>query len=155
MRRRMTVRFALLAVVIAGLAGCATSYALRGKVVEGSFAAAEFVDEGHEQLEQAGLAYASISIYRDPTQPNVRLVASGRTNGRGEFDIPINEFGTGWMVEQWLVQIVKPGYETLESMLPFPSAGKKKQLLIVLTPGLSLPPRPPRENLWGEAEHYR
>lgn len=144
---------ALLALVLLG--GCGGKYAVRGKVVEGSFAMVQFVDPDHELLASPGVAYADISILRDPTKPNQRVVASGRSNGQGQFDIPISEFGAGWMVEQWLVQVVKPGYETAETMTTLPGSRSGKRLLIVLAPGLSLPPTQRRQDLWEEAERYR
>jgi hypothetical protein len=136
------------------LGGCGNTYTMSGKVISGSYSTAEFVGPEHEQLAEAGIAYANITLYRDAGKPNMRVVATGRSNGKGQVSIPVGEFGAGWMVERWLLQVVKPGYETLDMEIVLPRAKDQRQLLVILTPGLSLPPKTP-DDLWSEYERYR
>jgi hypothetical protein len=136
------------------LAGCAGGYALQGKVVEGDFAGVFFVDGDDEQLDEPGLGGARIEIYRDPDRPNRSLAATGRSDSRGEIDMTLDAFGAGWMDEQWLIEVIKPGFETVQQMVHLPSAGKKRRMLIMLSPGVSIQPEP-REDLWEEYERYR
>lgn len=158
MERRMHAARAmfrvLLLVAAMQLVGCGGTYTLSGKVISGSFPVAEFVPADHAQLAEPGIAYANITVYRDAGEPNMRQVATGRSNGKGQISIPIAEFGAGWMVETWLLEVVKPGYETFEIELSFPSAKQQRQLLVILNPGLSLTPKG-TDDLWKEYERYR
>jgi hypothetical protein len=136
------------------LAGCSTKYPITGRAVAGEFGAAMFVSADDELLELPGLAYAEIRIYRDPTKPNRQQVAAGRTGPRGEIDMMLTKFGAGWMIEQWAIQVVKPGYETVESLVTLPKKKDLKQLLIVMPRGVSIPPAS-QDSLWDEADRYR
>ena len=106
------------------------------------------------QLEKEGVGDVSISVYRDATQLNQRLVATGRSDARGGIAIAIDEFGAGWMQEQWMIQAYRPGYEAIESLVTFPQAKENMRMLVILTEGWSPPPQEP-EDLWEEYRKYR
>ncbi len=136
------------------LGGCGSGYMLQGRAVEGGYGTAMFVSADDDQLNTTPVAFAEVSLYRDAGRLNQALVAKGRSNGRGEISIAVEEFGAGWMEEQWLIQVVKSGYEMVESIVVLPRAKDEKRLLIVLSPGRSLTP-PGSEDLWKEVDKYR
>ena len=151
--------FALLCLLAALTAapGCTSmsgGYVLQGKAIEGDYSTMTFVGVDDSQLGALPVAYANISVYRDAGEPNQRLVATGRTDGAGAIHIPINEFGTGWMEETWLIQVVKPGFETMEMPLSFPRDWRKHRLLVIMRAGMSTQPKSSNE-LWEEYERYR
>ena len=153
----MMKRILLVLWTVAGLCmlgGCGEPYVLRGKAISGGYGSLLFVGPDDEQLGQPGLAAASISIYRDANRPNQSLFATGRSDGLGEISIPLKGFGVGWMEEQWLVEVTKPGYETLQSVVTLPPAKQDRRILITLTAGISMPPKR-AEDLWEEYERYR
>jgi hypothetical protein len=136
------------------LGGCGDPYVLRGKAISGGYGSVLFVGPDDAQLAELGLAAVSISVYRDANRPNQSLFATGRSDGVGEINIPLKGFGVGWMEEQWLIEVMKPGYETLQSVVTLPPAKHDRRILIMLVPGLSVPPKQ-AEDLWGEYERYR
>ena len=136
------------------LTGCGGGYVITGRVVEGGFGSAQFVKADDAELVEPGLPHASISVYRDANRPNQRLITKGRTNEHGMIEIPINEFGAGWMQETWLIEVVKHGYETVQTVIELPSSGKDMRLLVVLAPGVSVPPKK-AEDLWEEYERFK
>jgi hypothetical protein len=148
------IAFALLA--LTQLVGCTglTTYTLSGRAVVGDFGEVVFVDPTDEELGGDPIGHAQISIHRDAGEMNQQLVAQGRTDGRGYFEIDLDAFGAGWMIEKWLIQVRKGGFLTVEQMVTFPSAYKDKRMLIVMTPGRSVEPRP-NQDLWEEYERYR
>jgi hypothetical protein len=148
------VCFLLTIVSMCFLAGCGGPYVIQGKAVEGAYSTLQFVTADDEQLAEAGVPFANISVYRDATRPNERLVTTGRSDGEGMIRIPVNEFGAGWMIEQWRIEVVRAGYETTQAVLTLPPAGEDRRLLIVLGPGVSVPPRK-AEDLWEEYERFK
>jgi hypothetical protein len=148
-------RLATLGCLLVVLAGCGETYTLRGRVVSGMSPYVSFVPADDATLtSNAGVAHASISVYRDPDKPNRALAAKGRSDARGNITIPIKSFGVGWMAEQWLIQVVSPGFETHEELITMPSAKDELKTLIVLTRGYSVAPKP-EEDLIDEYERFR
>lgn len=121
---------ALLTVLAA--AGCGGPM-IEGKVVLGSMSGAELVAEGDGALSQAGLGGASILVIRDPGRPSATTVARSSSRADGSFRIPINEFGAGWMSEEWQIVASKSGDATSEYRGPLPRSGDR--LLFMLAPG--------------------
>ncbi len=155
--RPMTGRFSVFALTFASvfmLAGCGGGYLLQGKAVSGDFASVMFLPADDEMLASTGVGKARLTVYRDAGRPNQSLVATGISDGRGGVSISLDAFGAGWMQEQWLIEVVKPGFETIESIVTLPPAEQGMQMLIIMSPGQSLPPRG-LDTLWDEAERYR
>ena len=134
--------------------GCHSSYTLRGRAVEGEFSMLDFVGPHDEMLASPGIANAEVRIWRDPTRPNRSLVATERSRSDGGIAIPLSAFGAGWMEEQWLIEVVRPGYDTVSQLVTLPSPGSDERLLVILAEGASVQPTMP-ENLWEEYERYR
>ena len=150
-------RFMLGAMLLAGVmlqAGCSGGYLLRGKVVEGDIGSIGFVQADDPRLEEPGVGGVKIVIHRDGDKPWPQRVAEGSSGLGGEVAISIDEFGAGWMIERWLVESYRPGYETHESILAFPAQSDRRRLLITLAPGAASPLRPERE-LMDQYERFR
>lgn len=140
-----------------GLTGCGGGYVIRGKVVESDFNAIWFVGEGDETFDEAGIPNATVSVYRDGGKPNQRLISTGRSNAAGEFEVSLegfDSFGAGWMIEQWLVMVERPGYRTSESILELPEKKSGQRLVVFMAPGHSAPSEQ-TESLWDEYERYK
>ena len=139
--------------MLTNLAGC--GYTLSGKVVRGEYGSILFVPSVDEQFQDQPVPYASVKVYRDPDTPNRELIGTGRSNRDGEVSVPLKAFGAGWMVEQWEIEVVTPGYETVASRVTLPSSGKKLKMLIVLVAGRSMTPSTESEKLWEQYEQFR
>lgn len=152
--RRTSILLILLAAALVLPACSGGGYALSGRVVEGDLSMLSFVEADDPLLDGRGVGGVKIVIYRDGDKPWPKRVTEGRSRADGEVTIPINEFGAGWMIEQWLVEAHKPGYQSCEAILTFPSSGSGRELLITLTPGESRPLRL-RDELMEQYEQYR
>jgi hypothetical protein len=130
----------VLVAAIALLNGC-SAYVLQGKVVRGQASAIELVYAGDERLAGPAAGGVEVRVTRDPTTMNRKLVGHTRSDAGGEFVIIMEDFGTGWMQEQWLVQAVAPGYQNAELMMELPSKNSKWRVLITLAAGVSEPIR--------------
>ncbi len=102
----------LIASIVAciALTGCNT-YMLPGKVIRGQQSDIQLVYAGDERLKEPGVASVDLRVTRDPTTLNRHLVARTSSSPAGEFTLMMDEFGTGWMQEQWLLQAVGAGYQ--------------------------------------------
>jgi hypothetical protein len=123
------------------LPGC-SSYTLRGKVVQGDTNSIELVHEIDQRLKQPGLSNVETLVRRDSKQTKPaapELAGRVRTDATGDFWMPIDEYGAGWMQEQWLVQARLSGYQNASCKIKLPAKGSKWKLLITLAPGTSTP----------------
>lgn len=131
-------RFAASAVVLLGLAFAAASvgcggYAVKGRVVTGSFdGLVTLVDEDDPRLRGEGVGNARITIVRDPGRLNARRVATGVSESDGDFSIPLSEFGAGWLDEEWRVEAVRSRLGLAEGMVRMPRPGSGQVILIQL-----------------------
>ena len=80
-----------------------------------------------------------VRVTRDPTTMNRHLVGRASSSAGGEFTLIMDEFGTGWMQEQWLLQALAGGYQNAEALMQLPSKNSKWRLLVTLAPGASTP----------------
>jgi hypothetical protein len=154
----VTRRLAVLLILVSGLGltACGGNYALRGKVVAGGYGNVIFLEPGDANFEAEGLAGARVSVYRDPHKPNRARVARGRSGPGGEIDLPIGAFGAGFLEEEWLIEVIRPGFSTLETLVTLPAAGDDRLALIMLMPGASTAPgTETSEDLWEQVERYR
>ncbi len=156
MKQASRTCFSILAVVCVCwlLTGC-NAYTLRGKVVHGSYSDIEVVHESDERLQQPGIAGAEVLVHRDPNKPNRYLVGRTRTNTGGEFTLLLNEFGAGWMEEQWRVQAIHRGNQNADTLMKLPPNQKKWRLLITLAPGTSTPADSEEDDWMRDYEQFR
>ena len=123
-------------IVVAWLAaagGCRT-YVIQGTVVQGPFGDMAFVRPDDPRLDDPPIANVRVTVDRDPDSLGRRQVGTRITDARGWFEIPVGEFGAGWMDEQWLLRAFKNGYQTVSTTQRLPR-GSDRRLLIIMTPG--------------------
>ena len=118
--------------------GCST-YVLRGTVVQGEFAAMTFVNPGDPRLSDSPIINVRISVDRDPDTLGRQMVGTDLTDARGRFMIPLDQFGAGWMDEEWLIRAFKPGYESTDSKMRL-DRYEDQRLLIMMPAGVSVKP---------------
>lgn len=136
----------------AAAAGCST-YVLEGRVVEGAAPDMYFVETDDPQLAEPPINGVRVTVDRDHDKLSSHLAGHGASDQHGRFSVSLDEFGSGWMDETWLIRASKPGYRTAESILRLGPSTREQWLLIVLPRGASDVPR--REDLMEEYERYR
>ncbi len=144
--------FIVMALAAIALGGC-NAYMIQGKVVRGESSGVALVYEGDERLDLPGVPNAEVRIVREPTNPNRHLVGQAHSGPSGEITVIMDEFGTGWMEETWLVQSQAGGFQNAETMMQLPSKGTKWRLLITLAPGASEPFRD--DDLMEDLERFK
>ena len=149
--RRLSA-FAFLVSLAFAFVGC-HAYVLQGKVVRGTASDVQLVYPDDERLKAAAADNVEVRITRDPTTLNRHLVGRTRTGAGGDFSIIMDEFGTGWMSEKFLVQAVGSGFQNADSLMQLPSKNTKWRLLITLAPGVSVPVED--ENLMQDIERFK
>ena len=152
----ITTRLLLLGLSLAGpagLAGC-QSYVLKGKVTRGSLSTMSLVEPDDPRLAEPGVQNVQIAVHRDPGRLAIRLAGRSLSNARGAFAVELDEFGAGWMDEEWLVIATRRGFETAQLQLRIPSRKDPRRLLIILAPGISEVPDL-RDDLIEQYERFR
>jgi hypothetical protein len=134
-------------------AGCGT-YVIKGTVISGSVSDMTFVGYGDQRLREPPLANVRITVQRDPDRGSRHMAGTDLTDIHGRFVVSLDEFGAGWMDEEWLVRATKPGFESASSMLRLNTNTKKLRLLVIMAPGFSPPPRED-EDLMEQYEQHR
>ena len=146
----------LIGLLVWAMSGCqgGGGYRLEGKVVTGGYSMMEFVPADDPRLQERGIGNVKLVIHRDGNKSWPKWVADGTSAPSGMINIPINEFGAGWMIEQWLIEAFKPGYVTLNSIMTLPSQKSGRKLLIMMAPGQAQPLRP-RNELLDQYDRFR
>ena len=124
----------LIAVAWLATAGGCQTYVIEGTVVQGPFGEMTFVRPDDPRLNDPPIANVRVTVDRDPDSLSRRQVGTRITDAKGWFEIPVGEFGAGWMDEQWLLVAFKNGYQTLSTTQRLPR-GSERRLLIIMTPG--------------------
>ncbi len=151
-----TTRQLLLVLSIDGLvgqAGCQT-YVLHGKVTRGSISVMSLVEPDDPRLAEPGVPNVQVAVHRDPGRLAIRLTGRALSDARGSFAVELDEFGAGWMDEEWLVIATRRGFETAQLQLRIPSRTDPRRLLIILAPGISEVPDL-RDDLIEQYERFR
>jgi hypothetical protein len=137
---------------IPALGGC-NGYAVRGKVVRGPYSLMTFVEADDARLGDEPIPNVQVIIHRDPGKLSAAVAGRAVSAPDGSFSIALNQFGAGWMEEQWLIEAKRPRFQTAEDIRPLPRAGERMMLLIMLAPGLSSDR--PDEDLMKQYERFR
>jgi len=153
----MMRRIALLTLglVMACLTGCATeTYYIHGRAVRGDFTSAAFVDPGDTRLQGEGLSGVEVYLIRDPDRGDRSIVARVQSDDRGEFVMPVNAYGAGWMIEQWEIHTYRPGFQSVQSIMTLPKPKEDRALLLTLGRGIAQRP-PMDEDLLRQYEYFK
>ena len=137
-----------------GLAGCSGPYVLRGNVIQGDVSEMAFVMADDPRLAERPVGNIRIVIHRNPESLGIKLVGSGLSRSDGQFTIPLRAFGAGLLVEEFLIEAGKPGYQTAVLKQHIPGRRHNMHLLIILASGYSEGLRD-KEDLWEQYERYR
>jgi hypothetical protein len=144
---------ALPVIGLAAAAGCST-YTIKGTVVSGDKNHMTFVAVEDPRLREPPLNNVRLTVQRDPDKLSRKLVGTDLSDAYGRFTIPIDEFGTGWMDEKWLIRATKDGFETTSAKYELTADRKKMKLLVIMRPGLSVIPQED-EDLMEEFDRHR
>ena len=150
MARTLVLAGASLGALAAG--GCG-GYGLYGKVVRGEVSDVELLYATDPRLDAQGIPNAEVLVHRDPDSLGRYVAGRDRTGTTGDFTILMDEFGAGWMQEEWLVQASKAGYQNAEMVMKLPAKSSKWRLLITLAPGAAAPVE--AEDLMEDLERFR
>lgn len=126
----------LLAVAVLGVAGC-SPYQLRGVVLEGSVDMIEVVNADDPRLERFGVPGASVQVLLDPDRLSPKTIGRGSTNGDGQFALPINETGAGFLLLDVEVLVGAEGFSGTSQEMVLP--GGKQRLVVTLKRGQRKP----------------
>jgi hypothetical protein len=152
-RRMRALCWAFSVIGLAAATGCGT-YTISGAVVSGDTNAMIFVTSDDARLREPPLANVRLTVQRDPDKLSRKLVATDLSDASGRFTITIDEFGTGWMDEKWLIRATKNGFETTSALYELTPERKKLSLLVIMRPGLSVIPQED-EDLMEEFDRHR
>ncbi len=151
--------FHSLIVVLVALAGslmpgCSSGYVIQGKAIRGDHSTVTFVHPDDSRLQDPGVADVRVFLFQDPNSLGRELVGSTSSGERGNFIIPINTFGAGWLDEQWLVHTYLPGSQSAESILTLPKQESNLKMLITLGRGVAVMPKMSDE-LFQQCEKFK
>lgn len=118
------------------LTGCGP-YRLQGRVIQGDYSAIEIVDGDDERLAHRGVPGAQLRLTMDPDRLNRKVVAQGASDGAGEFSLPVDEFGAGFLEYDFGLSARRKGYEVAEGFFRLPSGSRR--VLVTIAPGHETP----------------
>ena len=136
------------------LSGCGSSYAIRGKAVRGEFSSVSFVSADDSRLQNEGVTNVEVSLLRDPARGDREVAARANTNDVGEFVMPVNQYGAGWMIEDWMIHTYRPGYQSAQSFVSLNKPKMNMVLLVTLGRGKAEKPHMP-DDVWQQYEHFK
>lgn len=136
------------------LSGC-SSPSLKGRVVAGEGSYIIVVPSGDPRLSgpgAEGVAGASVAVVMDPGRLNRKVIASGVSGPNGDIELPIDEFGAGFLEIDVAVTARKKDHDPAEGYFRLP--GSSRRLLIVLGPGQDRPTGLEREDLTKDVDRF-
>lgn len=133
-KRVMTI--AALSLLLLLLPACASTYELRGRVIEGSVSTVVVVNQNDPRLtdgQSFGLTGAAIDATLDPQNLNRKHLPQTVSMGNGEFSMPVDATGAGFLEYDVEVLVQLPGHAPAINTFRLP--GRSKRLLVILAPG--------------------
>lgn len=125
-------RTTVLLLAVFALVGCSSSrYTLEGRAVESTSTGARFVTQEERDpamLPGAGVPGVLVEVIRNPRTLNRKVVATGKTDSIGVFNIDIDAFGAGWMKEEWLFRCTHPRRAVVEYFDSLPAKDSTRVL---------------------------
>lgn len=120
----------------AALTACGP-HTLQGRVIEGDASYVVVVDRHDERLQNPGIEGVLLRTEIDPGRINRRTLEAQSSDSKGDFALPIDEFGAGLIELDLSVLARRRGYKSAEGVFRVPS--ESKRVLIVLAPGFDPP----------------
>ena len=87
------------------------------------------------RLNAPGVPNVALRLMLDPTSAGRKVVGETVSGGAGEFSIPVDETGAGFLQYDVALGARRRGFETAEGFFRLPKSGKR--ILVTLTPGES------------------
>jgi hypothetical protein len=132
-----SIRFlALLGLLFSVLShvGC-SAYSVSGRAVVGSYNTVEFVPSNDPRLKKEGMSGILVEAVRDPDSLGRSVAGSGKSSGNGDITLVLDEFGVGWMKENWDLLVMMGGDLYTQNRVQMPAPGSDLRLLVVVSPG--------------------
>lgn len=126
----------LLAALTLGVTGC-SPYRLQGVVIEGSANMIEVVNTDDPRLDRFGVPGASLQVLLDPDRLSPKTIGRGSTNADGQFALPINEAGAGFLIMDVEVMVDAEGFVGTSQEMVLP--GGNQRLVVTLKRGQRKP----------------
>jgi hypothetical protein len=150
-----TLRRLVTLVALSMLFGGCSTYELRGLVVQGDGVShVSLVPSSDARLENFPVKGVLVELLRDPDAPWHSVVASATSDANGAFVLRVNEFGTGWMNEQWMIRATAHGTQDASLTLQLPGSPGSQRVLVEMVAG-STAPGYEAEDLMEQYELYR
>ncbi|MFA9477228.1 hypothetical protein ACERK3_02855 [Phycisphaerales bacterium AB-hyl4] len=124
---------ALLLTCCALLATGCSSYQLQGKVIEGPSSGIYIVSADDPRLNEPGVPQARIALTLDPERLSAKSIGSGASDSDGWFNVPVDEFGAGFLEHDVEVLARQQGFTPAYQTIRLPRSSRR--LLIVLAEG--------------------
>lgn len=118
------------------MAGCGGSYAIKGRVVRGTFAEIQLVDKDDPRLNGAdttGGGAVVQAVFEPGTPTEMQDLGRHITDGQGWFAIPVDAFGTGLLEYEAQLIARRDGYQGAIATIPLPRGSQR--VLITLPVG--------------------
>lgn len=145
----------VLALSVASITGC--TYQLRGRVVEAGYESVQLLAPDDAAIEGgAPVVGARLVLTRDPGSLSREDATSAVAANNGWFTLRLNDFGSGWMEEQWGVRVSRTGFGTVDELVELPFDPSKYVLLITMArgPAQQTPEAPRGAELMDDATRY-
>ena len=111
----------------------ACSYSLKGRVIEGETSYVTVVDASDPRLNDPGLSGVRLHLQMDPGRLQRETLARDTSAFEGEFELPVDEIGAGFMQYDVGLFARRAGYSPAEGSFRLPP--KSKRILIVMARG--------------------
>lgn len=129
-------RISIIALITSAILLCTgcSSYALRGRVVEGEASWVQVTDQSSAPSDPGRpVAGASVELVLDPGRLNRKVLGRAMTDSNGEFSIKVDEFGAGWLEHDVGLTVARDGFVTGDGFFRLPGSGKR--VLVTLQRG--------------------
>jgi len=145
--------FRTIGVLALTLASVACSpYTLKGRVIEGDTSYVSVVDETDPRLNDRGLEGVRLHLQMDPGKLSRKSLTRQTTGIDGAFELPVSEFGAGFMEYDVGLFARRAGYSPADGSFRLPP--KSKRILIVMNRGRDFDQGETLEGDWHQMRMY-
>ena len=116
------------------LGGCG-SYVLTGRAVTADYSSADLVDPDDPRLNGTGLPGVNLELVRDPDSLGRKVVARTSSKAGGAITFAIDDFGAGFLDEEWDIRVMRNGSEFAVARVRLPFDASSKELLVTIRAG--------------------
>ncbi|MEO1128392.1 MAG: hypothetical protein AAFX05_01645 [Planctomycetota bacterium] len=114
------------------LTGC-ESYAVKGRVVQGSSSYIVLVDANDPRLDGPGVPGVALHLMLEPGKLNRESLGRTVSDNDGNLRMPVGTFGAGWLEHNAGLYARAKGFTPAEGYFILP--GGSQRVLVVMAPG--------------------